>query len=122
MKRILMFILVLIVSCVFLIGSLFAEEKTKPVFLDYAGHYVLPEGSPVADALIQISDDRLVVSVEQTSAQLEYLEQEKFSIPQFGGIVEFIRDGENQVVGLKAVIPAMEIELEAKKVVLTVNR
>lgn len=122
MKRILMFILVLIVSCVFLIGSLFAEEKAKPVFLDYTGRYVLPEDSPVSDALIQISDDMLIVSVEQTSTQLEFLEQEKFSIPQFGGVVEFIRDSVNQVVGLKASIPSMEIEVEAKKVILTVNR
>jgi len=121
MKRFLMFILVLIFSCIAMVGSLFAQEKVKPVFFEYAGRYVLPENGIVHDATIEINDNVLIVSVPQGSAELEYLEFEKFSIPQYGGVVEFIRDSVDQVVGLKAYIPSMEVEVEAKKVLLTIN-
>lgn len=92
------------------------EHNAEPKFVEYTGRYIFPEGTMVDDAVITLSNDTLSATVALGSVVLVPAEQDSFVIPQYGGTVTFVRNGQNRITSLKVSIPMGGIEeLEAKK-------
>lgn len=110
MKKIL---LLIILSVVFMT----LNAQTKLNLQEYTGRYILPAGSLAEDAVVSVVNDTILnISATIGESNLEYLEEETFTMPQYGGTIIFIRDDSDKIQGLKVTIPmAGIVSLEAQK-------
>lgn len=117
MKRVLLFIML---SASFLMS----DAQCKADLKDYVGRYVFPEGSLAEDAVISIVNDTILnISASIGECELEHVEGETFSLPQYGGTIIFNRNTEKEVEGFKVSIPMAGIDsLEAHKDSKTIEK
>jgi hypothetical protein len=83
---------------------------------EYTGKYNFTEGSDITEGLVELKDDKLVISSVRGAASLTRLESDSFSVDEYGGYVAFRRNAAKLVSGLKVVIPAAGIDIEGVKV------
>ncbi len=93
------------------------NAQTKLNLQEYTGRYILPAGSLAEDAVVSVVNDTILnISATIGESNLEYLEEETFTMPQYGGAIIFIRDDSDKIQGLKVTIPmAGIVSLEAQK-------
>ena len=84
---------------------------------EYTGRYIFPAGSLAEDAVVSVVNDTILnISASIGESDLEYLEEETFSMPQYGGTIIFVRDESNKIQGFKVTIPMAGIaSLDAQK-------
>ncbi|MFT4221527.1 hypothetical protein [Dysgonomonas sp.] len=93
------------------------NAQTKLNLQEYTGRYIFPAGSLAEDAVVSVvNDTTLNISASIGESNLEYLEKEMFTMPQYGGTIIFIRDDSDKIQGFKVTIPmAGIVSLEAQK-------
>lgn len=93
------------------------NAQTKLNLQEYTGRYIFPAGSLAEDAVVSVvNDTTLNISASIGESNLEYLEKETFTMPQYGGTIIFIRDDSDKIQGFKVTIPmAGIVSLEAQK-------
>lgn len=105
---------VLVLALVLAFGAVYATVKKD--LEEYAGQYVFLEESPIDAVDITLSDSTLVVVTELGEITLKYIGDDRFSIPQYGGISVFERDESRKISGVTVSIPMAGInELKATK-------
>lgn len=85
---------------------------------DYEGKYIFLDQSLTAFADITLANDTtLNISATVGSSDLQYVNDDEFSLPQYGGKIHFIRnEKDNTILGFKISIPMAGVEdLEATK-------
>jgi hypothetical protein len=82
---------------------------------DYTGKYNFGEGSQVTECLVELKDDKLVISSAMGAASLTRLESDSFAVDEYGGYVAFRRSATKLISGLKVYIPAANIDIEGVK-------
>lgn len=110
MKKILLFITLSVV-----VTALNAQTELN--LQKYTGRYIFPAGSLAEDAVVSLVNDSILnISASIGESNLEYVENETFSLPQYGGTLIFIRDDSKNIQGFRVTIPMAGIDnLEAKK-------
>ena len=111
MKKMCLFLLIIVAT------QMNVNAQNKQGLEDYVGRYVLPAGSLVDDAVITIVNDSVLnISASAGTSDLQYVDGEEYSLPQYGGTIVFVRDESNHIKGFKISIPMAGIEsLEAQK-------
>lgn len=104
----------LILVMIFIALQMKAQDKGLK---EYEGTYTFADQSLVAFADIVIANDKtLNISATVGSSDLQYVNEDKFSLPQYGGTINFVRNADNTVSGFKISIPMVGVEnLEAIK-------
>lgn len=82
---------------------------------EYTGKYKFGEGASVSEALVELKDNKLVISSDRGAASLTRLESDSFAVDEYGGYVAFRRNATKLVSGLKVSIPAADIDIEGVK-------
>jgi len=83
---------------------------------EYTGKYNFTEGGQVTEGLVELKDDKLVISSERGAASLTRIESDSFAVDEYGGYVAFRRNATKLISGLKVSIPSANIEIEGVKV------
>lgn len=93
------------------------NAQTKLNLQEYTGRYIFPAGSLAEDAVVSVVNDTILnISASIGESDLEYLEEETFTMPQYGGTIIFVRDDSNSIQGFKVTIPmAGIVSLDAQK-------
>ncbi len=114
MKRTLLVLSLIILA---LFGAVQAEEKVQiKNMLEYTGRYTFPENNIAGSLTVEQNNNLLKIVSTIGSADLKFIGNESFEIPEYGGNVIFVKDVKNQkVVGIKVSIPMGNIDLEGVK-------
>lgn len=100
-----------------LFGTVQAEEKVQiKNMLEYTGRYIFPENNIAESLTVEQSNNLLKIVSSIGSADLKFIGDDSFEIPEYGGNAIFIIDETTQkVVGIKVSIPMGNIDLEGVK-------
>lgn len=95
----------------------FLQMNAQKNLDEYAGRYIFPAGSLTDDAIITVTDNAVLnISSSVGGSDLNYVEDDKYTLPQYGGTIIFVRDDSKNIQGFRISIPMAEVEnLEAKK-------
>lgn len=104
---------VLFIMALFLALGARAQDTSLNV---YTGKYNFTEGSQVTEGLVELKDNKLVISSEKGAASLTRIESDSFSVDEYGGYVAFRRSATKLISGLKVSIPAASIDIEGVKI------
>jgi hypothetical protein len=112
-KKILM--IAVVISC--LMGLIKAENNVQKQDLKiYTGKYNFTLNNTPESATVELKGDTLRIVASIGSADLKFIENESFGIPQYGGLVVFLKDETKQkVIGIRVSVPMGNIELEGVK-------
>lgn len=93
------------------------NAQTKLNLQEYTGRYIFPAGSLAEDAIVSVVNDTILnISASIGECNLEYLEEETFTMPEYGGTIIFIRNDSNKIQGFKITIPMAGVEeMDANK-------
>ncbi|GEM_PF-6956458 len=107
-----------IISIIAFFGVLKAQETIKKNLSDYTGRYsFVHENTTMDDVTLEVRNDSILkVEAIVGTANLIFVKGDEFKIFEYEGRVMFIRDTTSQkVIGVKVIVPAMEITAEGKK-------
>jgi len=76
----------------------------------YIGKYNFPAGSPVPGFEIKLVDGVLIGESQMGSSTFTRIEGDKFTIVEYNGIAEFIRNAEGNVISVKVTVDTMVLE------------
>lgn len=93
----------------------FSAHAQSDSLKTYTGKYIFPEGSPVTEAIVELKQDKLTISSTMGSASLTRQQGDIFSVDEYGGQVEFLRDTAKSISGIKVNIPAANIDMQGVK-------
>lgn len=93
----------------------FGARAQNASLTEYTGKYKFGEGASVSEALVELKDNKLVISSDRGAASLTRLESDSFAVDEYGGYVAFRRNTTKLVSGLKVSIPAADIDMEGVK-------
>lgn len=114
MKKKLLLIALIIVSLAGLLKA--GENDQKQNLKIYTGKYNFVLNNTPESVNVELNGDTLRIISSIGSADLKFIENESFGIPQYGGLVVFLKDETKQkVVGIKVSIPMGNIDLEGVK-------
>ncbi len=105
MKKVTFFILVFVVSSVYL----YAADPLK----EYTGKYKLAAGSAVTEVNVVFGNGVLSLTSSMGSTAIEKTTSDTFSIPNYNGTAVFTRNEQKKINGIK--IDVMGISLEGVK-------
>ncbi len=100
----------------FFVIAAFSARAQDTTLTQYTGKYVFPEGSSPADAQVTFDGNNLTITASLGTANLKHLSGDSFSIPQYNGTVDFLRDSTQKVTGIKVQISVADIDVEGKRV------
>ena len=100
-----------------LFGAIQAEEKVQiKNMLEYTGRYIFPENNMAESLMVEQNNNLLKIVSSIGSADLKFIGNDSFQIPEYGGNAIFVKDETNQkVIGIKVSIPMGNIDLEGVK-------
>lgn len=101
------------VICLIMGHAAFAQDTA---LVNYTGKYIFPAGSAVDEADVTLEGQTLTISASLGTASLTRSGGDVFTIPQYNGRVEFLRDSSENIAGIKVLIGMADIEAEGKKV------
>jgi hypothetical protein len=100
-------------------GRIFTQSSMYKIaaLQEYAGKYIFEEGTIIEDVTLTVANDTTVnVTASIGECDLQYLSDETFTFPRYGGTVVFTRNDLNSVQGFAVSIPMAGVEnLEARK-------
>ena len=108
----------LLILMISFVAVLKADETIKRNLNDYKGRYsFVHENTTMDDVELEVRNDSILkVEANVGTANLIFVKGDEFKIFEYEGRVLFIRDTTNQkVIGVKVVVPALEIQAEGKK-------
>lgn len=80
---------------------------------EYTGRYLFTYDDRTEDVIVELRNDSLVATASLGKANLKFIAEDNFGIPQYGGLVEFVRDETTlKITGVKVIIPMGDIDLE----------
>lgn len=109
---------ILVLSMLVILGLLKAQDNLRDLN-DYVGRYSFEyENNSMDDVKLEIANDStLKVEANIGSATLIFKKEDEFKIFEYDGRVIFLRDSTAQkVIGVKVIVPNLDIETEGKKV------
>jgi hypothetical protein len=89
--------------------SLSALGQDAPL-QDYTGKYNFPEGSPVPNVEMKLVEGVLIGESQMGSSTFTRIEGDKFTIVEYNGTAEFIRNAEGKVISIKVTVDTMVLE------------
>jgi hypothetical protein len=93
----------------------FGAHAQNTSLTEYTGKYNFGEGSSISQALVELKDDKLVISSDRGAASVTRLESDSFAVDEYGGYVAFRRNATKLISGIKVYIPAGNIDIEGVK-------
>lgn len=102
----------MIATIIFICGKAQAQDTA---LVSYAGIYIFPDGSPVPNATVSVSGDKLEISAAIGVATLKRKQGDEFSFLEYEGEAKFLRNDSGLVSGVKIKLPAADIDLEGLK-------
>ncbi|MEN6618132.1 MAG: hypothetical protein ABFC28_01310 [Rikenellaceae bacterium] len=96
MKRTLLVLSLIILA---LFGAVQAEEKAQIKNMqEYIGRYTFPENNIAESLTVEQNDNILRIVSSIGSADLKFIGNDSFEIPEYGGNAIFVKDETNQKV------------------------
>ncbi|WP_374163891.1 glycerophosphodiester phosphodiesterase family protein [Arcticibacter sp. MXS-1] len=84
-------------------------------FVQYTGKYLFPSGGTVDEATVSLENGALMIKAALGQAALKRVKGDAFALLQYDGKVEFLRDEQKKVTGIKVQVGAAGIDAEGKK-------
>lgn len=116
-------ILLTVLTAFIFAGISQAQEISQSKNLkEYTGRYVFPANDMGEDLIIELNSDTLTAIASIGSTKLKFIDGESFGIPQYGGLLEFIRnETTGQIIGIKVSIPMGGIDMEGTKKIIEIT-
>jgi hypothetical protein len=90
----------------------FAFSQDNPLQA-FVGRYIFPEGNPVPYVDVKLVGEVLVSESPAGTATLQQIEGDRFSVVEYEGLAEFVRNADKKVVSVK--VSVMGYEMEGKR-------
>lgn len=91
----------LMMLCLLLSAAVFVQAQAKDSTLnDFVGKYKFPEGSIVAEVVVSMEGDGLVMGSSVGNSTLVKTGEDLFSITAYDGTAQFKRDANKKVIGV----------------------
>ncbi|MDR1121051.1 MAG: hypothetical protein LBM08_09045 [Dysgonamonadaceae bacterium] len=105
------------IICILGVFIVAAQAGDKTDRQGYVGHYVFPWENQDETIEIALQDDSTFTMFSSAGKiKLKYVEKDRFEFPQYGGVIVFERDEEQEIIACKISVAAINMkEVKALK-------